>query len=107
MLSHKIKLYQLRREKNPVIYSLELTKFFIKKKNECILEKTRQKKIKEEQLLSMKNSQVQKLDFLTIGEKTLLPVLIEQYKKFVNEKEFSLINEDIAKFVTPKRLTSK
>lgn len=55
LLTHKIKLYQLRREKNPVIYSLELTKFFIKKKFESILEKTRIKQIKEDQLLALKN----------------------------------------------------
>ena len=55
LLTHKIKLYQLRREKNPVIYSLELTKFFIKKKFESILEKTRVKQIKEDQLLALKN----------------------------------------------------
>ena len=54
LLTHKIKLYQLRREKNPVIYSLELTKFFIKKKFESILEKTRIKQIKEDQLLALK-----------------------------------------------------
>ena len=64
LLTHKIKLYQLRREKNPVIYSLELTKFFIKKKQESILEKTRLKKIKEDQLLALKPKEILKLDFL-------------------------------------------
>lgn len=65
LLAHKIKLYQLRREKNPVIYSLELTKFFIKKKFESILEKTRVKQIKEEQLLALKSKEIQKLEFLS------------------------------------------
>lgn len=65
LLTHKIKVYQLRREKNPVIYSLELTKFFIKKKQESILEKSRAKKVKEDQLLAMKSKEIQKLEFLT------------------------------------------
>ena len=76
LLTHKIKLYQLRREKNPVIYSLELTKFFIKKKQESILEKTRLKKIKEDQLLALKLKEILKLDFLDGQEKEELPVII-------------------------------
>lgn len=45
-LNNKIKLYQLRRERNPVIYNIELTKFFVKKGKEGILEKAKCKKIK-------------------------------------------------------------
>ena len=102
VLAHKIKLYQQRRERNPVIYSLELTKFFIKKKRESILEKTRLKQIKEEQLLSMKGKEIHNIDFLNAAEKEGLPALIEEYKKFCNEKEFSLINQEITKFVSPR-----
>lgn len=36
-LNHKIKLYQLRRERNPIIYNIKLTKFFISKQKEGIL----------------------------------------------------------------------
>lgn len=41
-------------------------------------------KVKEEKLLSMRQKQVEKYDFLSAEEKAELPVLIENYKKFCN-----------------------
>ena len=55
----------------------------------------------------MKALQIQKLEFLSESEKLELPILIEQYKKFCIEKEFSLINEEISKFVSPKRSSAE
>lgn len=60
-LNNKIRLYQLRREKNPIIYSFELTRFFVIRKKGSLIEKTKTKKIKEEKLLSMKPKELMKL----------------------------------------------
>lgn len=68
-LNQKIRLYQLRREKNPIIYSFELTKFFIRRKKEALIEKTKNKKVKEERLLAMKQKEIMNLDFLAESER--------------------------------------
>ena len=46
ILSHKVRLYHLKRERNPILYSIELSKFFIRRKRELILEKMQSMKIK-------------------------------------------------------------
>ena len=77
ILSHKVRLYHLKRERNPVFYSIELSKFFIRKKREGILEKSLGMRIKEEQLLSLKAKEIEECSFLTVEEKRELPGLVE------------------------------
>jgi hypothetical protein len=83
-LKNKIQLYQLRREKNPITYSLSLNKFFIRRKKEGLIEKTKSKKIKEEKLLSMKQKDIVNLGFLTEEERKELLSLLAEYKKQKN-----------------------
>ena len=74
----------MRREKNPITYSLSLNKFFIRRKKEGLIEKTKSKKIKEEKLLSMKQKDIVNLGFLTEEEKKELLNLLAEYKKQKN-----------------------
>lgn len=83
-LKNKIQLYQLRREKNPITYSLSLNKFFIRRKKEGLIEKTKSKKIKEEKHLSMKQKDIVNLGFLTEEERKELLSLLAEYKKQKN-----------------------
>lgn len=90
-----------------MIYSIELARFFISKKKEYLLEKAKSKKIKEEELMNIKAKNISKLDFLSKEDQQELLQLVEDFKKFCNEKEFSQINAEIARFVSPKHADRK
>lgn len=51
----------------------------------------------------MKHKEVEKLQFLSEQERQELPALLGEYKKYRNEQEFCQINEEIYRFVSPKR----
>lgn len=65
ILSRKVTTYNLSRDPHAINYSPSLTKFFVKKKCEKILEKMRTKKVKETKLLSLFSKEIRDLSFLT------------------------------------------
>jgi len=57
--------------------------------------------------MNIKRKNISKLDFLSAEELDELLELIEDFRKFCNEKEFRLINAEIARFVSPKHNNRK
>ena len=82
--------YSLKRDPSAIQYSTDLTKCFVKKRCEMILQKMREKKVKQQKLLNMFDKEIQELSFLTLEEKEELPKVI---KDFCNNKEFEDLNK--------------
>ena len=90
ILARKIMEYSLKRDPSAIHYSNDLTKCFVKKRCEMILQKMREKKVKQQKLLNMFDKEIQELSFLTVEEKEELPKVI---KEFCNNKEFEDLNK--------------
>ncbi len=90
-MGNKLKTYNLK-NMDAVSYSIELTKYFVGKKKEAILEKMQAKRIKEYKLLKLPVKEINGLSFLEAEEKTVLPKLLKEY---LNYKEFKELNERI------------
>ena len=61
-----------------------------------ILDKLRQKKVKEKKLLAMLSQEIQLLSFIDEEEKTVLPKIIKEY---INNQEFLDLNVMISKVI--------
>lgn len=90
-LAKRLKIYNIK-TMDTISYSYELTKYFISKKKEKILEKMQVKRVKEGKLLRLAAKEINDLSFLEAEEKAVLPKLLKEYR---NDKEFNELNERI------------
>ena len=77
ILARKIHEYSLRKDLKTINYSPDLTKFFVRKRYEKVLDKMKTKKVKESKLLNLLSTEIQDMSFLSAEEKEKLPRLIK------------------------------
>lgn len=76
----KLREYSLKKDISGLVYSKNFTVFFVKNEGAEILQKLREKKVREEKIFKLQSKAIQDFTFLSEEEKKLLPQLLKRYK---------------------------